>query len=120
MAKRPCDPIQLRDHNDVASAVLDEAYQRVETGTGAQRARHSPVDELLDNVPTRRVGGSPAAFDLSLQRGSLDLILGGHAGIDRSAQVCGLVHDHVAPVRSTRSPGLRPTSALLVNATLPS
>src|SRR5918994_2803378 len=119
MAQRPCDPIELCDRDDVEAAVLDEAYQCVETGTGAERARHSPVDELLDNMPTRRVGGSPTAFDLSLQRGSLDLILGGHAGVDRGARVCGVLHDHLAPVWSTRSPGVPPTSKLLINATHP-
>jgi hypothetical protein len=61
--------------NDVEATDLDEAYQRVETGTKAQRAGHSPIDELLNNTPTRRVGGSPAAIDLPLQRGSLELIL---------------------------------------------
>lgn len=91
MPQRPCDPIQLRDHNDVEAAVLDDAYQCVETGTRAERTRHSPVHELLDNMPTRRISRSPAAFDLSLERGSPDLILGGHAGVDRDALVYGLV-----------------------------
>jgi hypothetical protein len=104
MLQRPCDPIQLRDHNDVEAAVLDDAYQCVETGTRAERTRHSPVHELLDNMPTRRISRSPAAFDLTLERGSPDLILGGHAGVDRDALVYGLVHDHLGPVWSTRSP----------------